>query len=117
LMDPPAPVVHQRLNGLVCWATRRSLTEGHDIHCWVDRVNGGCLKVAGQGVHIRYRRSVQSARDSIQVVSVESDMASACRSVQFRRSSVEQPRRLSDSQASTAAAESDRLIGDLNGSA
>src|ERR1700674_1750486 len=106
-MDLPAPVVHQRLNGLVYWTTRRSLTEGHDIHRRVDRVNGGCVKVARGGVHIRYRRSVQSARDSIQVVSVESDMASACRAVQFRRSSVEQPRRLSDSQASTAAAESD----------
>src|ERR1700675_3254218 len=117
MMNPPAPVVHQRLNGLVCWPTRRSLTEGHDIHRRINRVNGGYVKVARQGMHVRYRRSVQSVRDSIQVIRVESDMASACRSVQFRRSSIEQPRRLSDSQAPTAAAESDRLIGDFNGSA
>src|SRR6202158_5187994 len=109
MMDPPAPVVHQRLNGLVCWPTRRSLTEGHDIHRRVDRVNGGYVKVARQGVHIRYRRSVQSARDSIQVVSVESDMASACRSVQFRRSLVEQPRRLSYSQTLAVAAQERRV--------
>src|SRR5258705_10474005 len=111
MMDPPAPVVHQRLNGLVCWPTRRSLTEGHDIHRRVDRVNGGCVKVAKGGVHIRYGRSVQSARDSIQVVSVESDMARACPSVQFRSSWVEKLRRLSDSQTSPAAAETDSLIG------
>src|SRR4029453_7811631 len=115
MMDPPAPVVHQRLYGLVCWPTRRSLTEGHDIHRRIDRVNGGCVKVARQGIHVRYRRLVQSARVSIQVVRVESDMARACRSVQFRRSSIEQPRRLSDSQAPTAAAESVRGMADFTG--
>src|SRR5262249_49887216 len=77
VMDPPAPVAHCGLNALVHWTICRSLTEGDDIHRRIDRVDGGRVEVARQGINVRYGCPVQLACDCIDVVSLERHMANA----------------------------------------